>query len=397
MPASPHRGVHRFYNGRMLTVRFHDSLDDIDAATWDALVAGTNPFVRHAFLAGLERTGCIRRDWGWQAHHLTLHEGERLVAAAPLYLKGNSHGEYVFDWGWAGAWERAGGAYYPKLLNAVPYSPVTGPRLLVGNMHNADERRLALTTAMQDEAHHLGLSSVHANFLSEHDAEAFPESWLSRFDWQYHWHNRGYGDFDDFLAALRHKKRKNIRHERAQVATSGLDCRLQHGNELSVDEWREVHALYQHTFDSKGNHATLSLAFFRHLADTLGDAVVLALARRDADMVAMALFLRSDDTLYGRYWGAREHVPALHFELCYYQGIDYAIEQGLTRFEPGAQGQHKLARGFVPVRTCSRHYLVHPAFREAVAASLVDEADALDVWGAQLQSHSPYVAGVTRT
>ncbi|HET7267819.1 MAG TPA: GNAT family N-acetyltransferase [Oleiagrimonas sp.] len=380
----------------MLTARFHDSLDDIDATTWDGLIPDANPFVRHAFLDGLERTGCIRREWGWMPHHLTLHDGDRLVAVAPLYLKGNSHGEYVFDWGWAGAWERAGGDYYPKLLNAVPYSPVTGPRLLVGHDTHAHERRVALVTAMHDEARRLGLSSVHANFLTERDADAFGEPWLSRFDWQYHWHNRDYRDFDDFLAALRHKKRKNIRRERAQVATSNLECRVQHGNELTDDEWRQVHALYRHTFDSKGNQATLTSAFFRHLARTLGDAVVLALARRDGDIVAMALFVRGDDTLYGRYWGAREHVPSLHFELCYYRGIDYAITHALARFEPGAQGQHKLARGFVPVRTRSRHYLAHPAFREAVAASLFDEAAALDAWGRELKSHSPYSAAGRR-
>ncbi len=377
----------------MFTVRFHDSLDAIDAAAWNALLPDANPFVRHAFLAGLERQGCIRPEWGWQPHHLTLHEDGRLVAAAPLYLKGNSHGEYVFDWGWADAWERAGGDYYPKLLNAVPYSPVTGPRLLAGRGERSAERRRALATAMVEETRRLRLSSVHADFLVEAETEAFGESWLPRFDWQYHWHNRGYRNFDDFLNALRHKKRKNIRHERAEVAAAGIECHMQSGASLDEDEWRAVHALYRHTFDTKGNHATLSLDFFRHLACAPDIGVEVALARRGRDgIVAMALFLRGGDTLYGRYWGAREYIPSLHFELCYYQGIDFAIRHGLTRFEPGAQGQHKLARGFVPVRTHSRHHLVHDGFRRAVAAALAREAEALDAWHDELASHSPYSA-----
>lgn len=376
----------------MLTARFHDSLDDMDAAAWDALRPDGNPFVSHAFLAGLERHGCIRNDWGWQAHHLSLHDDGRLVAAAPLYLKGNSHGEYVFDWSWATAWQRAGGDYYPKLLNAVPYSPVTGPRLLVGSGPDARRLRQAVVAAIGAQTRHLGLSSAHANFLADDDSDAFDAAWLTRFDWQYHWFNRGYHHFDDFLAALRHKKRKNIRHERAQVAAEGLNCRMQRGDELSADEWRDVHGLYQHTFLTKQNHATLTLPFFRHLAVSLGGRLQVALARRHGDIVGMALFLASNDTLYGRYWGAWEYAPALHFELCYYQAIDYAIAHQLARIEPGAQGEHKLARGFIPVRTYSRHYLVDPHFRAAVADALIEEAAAVTAWGAQLTAHSPYLA-----
>lgn len=370
-------------------IRFHDAIAELPAAEWDALRAEANPFVSHAFLHALERSGCIRPDWGWQAHHLGLYEDGRLRAAAPLYLKGNSHGEFVFDWGWARAWERAGGTYYPKLLNGVPYSPVPGPRLLAGSGAHTLPLQRALIDAMRGEAARLGLSSVHANFLQPAELAAFGDDWLIRSDVQFHWHNRGYRDFPDFLAALNHKKRKNILHERRQVVASGLAIEWRSGDTLSGDEWRQVHALYAATFDMKGNHAALTMAFFRRLGE-LEATAQLALARDGDAIVAMALFVQGGGTLYGRYWGASVEVPGLHFELCYYRGIEYAIAQRLARFEPGAQGEHKLARGFLPVRTHSRHYLPNPDFRAAVAAALASEAEAVDAYAAELQGHSPY-------
>ena len=360
-------------------IRFHDAIAELPAAAWDALRGEANPFVSHAFLAALEDTGCIRSEWGWQAHHLGLYENDRLVAAAPLYLKGNSHGEFVFDWSWARAWERAGGAYYPKLLCGVPYSPVPGPRLLAGGSERAPRLQCALADAMRDEAARLGLSSVHANFLQPAELVAFDGDWLARSDVQFHWHNRGYGDFADFLAALNHKKRKNILRERRQLATSGLAIEWRSGNSLDDDAWRQVHALYAATFDAKGNHAALTAAFFRRLGE-LGAAAQLALARDGDAIVAMALFVQGGNVLYGRYWGTAVDVPGLHFELCYYRGIEYAI----------APGEHKLARGFLPARTHSRHYLAHPDFRAAVAAALASEAEAVDAYAAELQDHSPY-------
>jgi uncharacterized protein len=375
----------------MIEARFHDHIDDIPATAWDALRPDDNPFVSHAFLAGLERTGCIRPDWGWQAHHLGLYRRGTLIAAAPLYLKGNSHGEFVFDWSWASAWERAGGDYYPKLLNAVPYSPVVGPRLLVGrDPAQANTLRQRLVQTMQQQAERLQLSSVHANFLDDADLEAFNDDWLVRSDVQFHWHNQDYADFDAFLAALNHKKRKNIRHERQRVASHGLRIGMHGGAELDMRSWRRVHALYTSTFDAKGNHAALTEAFFQYLRKELGNTVQLALASKDEDIVAVALFLRSDSTLYGRYWGACVDLPNLHFELCYYQGIEYAIAQKLQRFEPGAQGEHKLARGFLPVRTHSRHYLLHDGFRQAVARALAQEREGVDAYEQDLLDHSPY-------
>lgn len=374
-----------------LEARFHHSIDEIASSAWDALRPDDNPFLSHAFLAGLERTGCIRPEWGWQPQHLGLYQDGALVAAAPLYLKGNSHGEFVFDWSWASAWERAGGDYYPKLLNAVPYSPITGPRLLVGtDLAQAPALRRRLVESMQHHAQRLQLSSVHANFLDEADLAAFDDTWLARSDVQFHWHNRGYTDFDAFLAALNHKKRKNVRHERKHVATSGLRIGMAGGDELDDRLWQQVHALYASTFDMKGNHAALTEEFFHYLRTEFGQAVQLALAWQGDDIVAMALMLRSAATLYGRYWGARVDIPDLHFELCYYQGIEYAIAHGLERFEPGAQGEHKLARGFLPVRTHSRHYLVHEGFRAAVKRALAQEGEGVDAYAEELLDHSPY-------
>jgi uncharacterized protein len=374
----------------MTDSRFHSRIEDMPAEAWDALRPDDNPFVSHAFLAALERTGCIRADWGWRAHHLGLYEDGQLVAAAPLYLKGNSHGEFVFDWSWASAWERAGGDYYPKLLNAAPYSPVPGPRLLAGTGPQAAARRQALVSTMSAFAKRMKLSSVHANFLRDDELAAFGDEWLARSDVQFHWQNQGHADFADFLGALNHKKRKNIRQERAHVAACGLSIEMRNGGELSANEWQRIHALYESTFDAKGNHAALTRAFFLTLGETLGDAVQLALARDGHEIVAMALFLQSRDTLFGRYWGGEVDVPGLHFELCYYQGIDYAIRHGLQRFEPGAQGEHKLARGFLPVRTHSRHYLVNEDFRAAVRAALAQEDEAIRDYAQELHAHSPY-------
>lgn len=374
----------------MHDIRFHAAIAELPAPAWDALRADANPFVSHAFLDALESSGCIRPDWGWQAHHVVLHENDRLVAAAPLYLKGNSHGEFVFDWSWASAWERAGGDYYPKLLNGVPYSPVPGPRLLAGNGARCGELQRALVDAMRAECDRLGLSSVHANFLQPEELTAFGDDWLVRSDVQFHWHNDGYRHFPAFLATLNHKKRKNILRERQQVAACGLAIEWRSGDTLADDEWRQIHALYEATFDAKGNQAVLTEAFFLRLGQ-MGATAQLALARTDDAIVAMALFIQGGDVLYGRYWGTRVQVPGLHFELCYYRGIEHAIAHQLTRFEPGAQGEHKLARGFLPVRTQSRHYLRHPDFRTAVAEALVNEAQAIDSYAQDLQSHNPYV------
>ena len=400
-----------------LQARFYSRLADIDAAAWNALLPDDNPFLRHEFLAGLEETGCLRAEYGWRAHHLALYDGGKLVAAAPLYLKGNSHGEFVFDWSWAAAYERAGLAYYPKLLAAVPYSPITGARLLAHPAaHDASALRSALISTIVREVERHGLSSAHANFIAEDHAQAFDRAdWLPRFDWQFHWKNRsaeagGWKTFDEFLAALTHKKRKNIRSERARVARAGIVCELRHGDEIDAHEWRAIHRLYLNTFDERGNHAALTEGFFLHLGAAMPKQVIVVLCKRSPkgpagmpvhssavmedrngdDIVAMALMLRSSDTLYGRYWGSRVNAPGLHFEACYYQGIEYCLRQGLTTFEPGAQGEHKIARGFLPTMTRSYHYIAEPRFRAAVREALAREAEALHGYREELMTHSPY-------
>ena len=384
---------------RSITARFHSALDEIDASAWNALLPDDNPFISHAFLAGLEQHGCLRADYGWQAHHLGLYESDRLIAAVPLYLKYNSHGEYVFDWSWASAYERAGLDYYPKLLAAVPYSPVTGARLLVAGGQSAATLRSTLAQTLSATTAGAGLSSAHVNFASEDDAQAMSEAgWLPRFDWQFQWTNSppaGGGRwtcFDEFLADLTHKKRKNIRQERAQVARAGVVCQVRHGDELSAGEWRSIHKLYLNTFAERGNHPALTLKFFQHLGAALPRQVLAVLCRRGDEIVAMALLLRSSTTLYGRYWGCRENVPGLHFEACYYQGIQYCLEHGLTRFEPGAQGEHKLARGFLPTRTRSFHFIADARFRTAIGDALRREARLLENHGAELMAHSPYAS-----
>lgn len=366
--------------------RFVPRLAEVDAARWDALRGNDDPFTSHAFLSGLEATGCLRPRWGWNPHHLLIENGAgELQAAAPCYLKTNSHGEFVFDHAWADAYFRAGLDYFPKLLVAVPYSPVTGPRLLCGG----DARlRAELLGALESFVSEHRLSGAHINF---HPADEAPEAgWLARTDLQFHWHNAGYAGFEDFLAALSAKKRKNLRQERAQVARAGIRLRRVHGDEASEAEIAVAHRLYCRTFDDKGNHAALTLDFFRHLARALGRGLLLVLAEREDQIIAMALCLRSGDALYGRYWGCFEEVPGLHFECCYHQGIEYCIEQGLKRFEPGAQGEHKLARGFLPTPTHSSHHLPMPAFREAVARSLEDERLWLAQYRQELLAHSPY-------
>jgi predicted N-acyltransferase len=370
----------------MTEIRFLDSLSSIDAEQWDGLVGDGNPFVSYAFLRGMEEHGCLRQDYGWLPHHLTMFDGEQLIAAVPAYLKGNSHGEFVFDFSWANAFERAGDDYYPKLLGASPYSPVPGPRLLASR----DVDKKTLVAALVAETERLGLSSVHVNFLLEADLPAFDDRWLQRFDWQFHWHNHDYRHFPAFLDTLTGKKRKNIRQERRQASESGLQILMEAGSTLGDADWRDLHALYETTFDMKGNHAAMTLAFFQHLGRTLGDRVQVATARMDGRVVAMALFLVGDTTLYGRYWGSVVEVPGLHFELCYYLGIEFCIANKLQTFEPGAQGEHKLARGFLPTRTHSRHYLVNESFHEAVRNALEHEARSRDAYGNELMEHSPY-------
>ncbi|TAA21818.1 GNAT family N-acetyltransferase [Pseudoxanthomonas winnipegensis] len=373
----------------MLKLRALPPLSSIPPATWDALYDGRNPFVRHAFLSGLEQTGCLRSDWGWTPHHLTLWDGDTLVAAAPGYLKTNSHGEFVFDHAWANAYARYGQDYYPKWLCAVPYSPVTGPRLLARDA----AARQALLTAICGYVARNDLSSAHVNFHTEAEDAAFDPTWLARTDLQYQWQNvAGWQDFDGFLGAMDHKHRKNIRQERAKVARAGVRFRVVHGDEASEDDLEAMYGFYLQTFHEYGNSPALTLEFLQHLAATMPRALVIFLAQHEDRPVAGALCLRGGDTLYGRYWGADATLAGLHFETCYYQGIDYCLREGLTRFEPGAQGVHKIARGFLPTFVRSRHWIADPEFRAALARWCQEEEASVREHAGILAARAPFRA-----
>ncbi|MFZ5662387.1 MAG: GNAT family N-acetyltransferase [Pseudomonadota bacterium] len=371
----------------MSEARLLHTLADVPAAQWDALHDGRNPFVAHAFLHGLEVHGCLQPRLGWTPRHLTLWERGTLIAAAPGYLKTNSHGEFVFDHAWAHAYARHGLDYYPKWLFGVPYSPVTGPRLLA---RDAAARRRLLHAAVES-ARAAGLSSAHVNFHREDEDEAFDDAWLPRLDVQYHWTRReGWTTFEDLLGAMDHRHRKNIRQERARLARQGIRFRTVHGDEASAGDLAAMHAFYRDTFAAYGNHPALTLPFFEHLARTMPRALVLFLAERDGRTVAGALCLRGGDTLHGRYWGTRKALPGLHFETCYYQGLEYCLREGLRRFEPGAQGEHKIARGFLPALVRSRHWIADDRFRSALAAWCREEAAAVRRHAVALAAHSPF-------
>lgn len=366
--------------------KLHERLDEVPANAWDALHDGANPFLAHAFLAGLERHGCLRPAWGWTPRHATLWRDGEIVAAAPAYLKANSHGEFVFDHAWANAYARAGLDYFPKWLVAVPYTPVTGPRLLA----RSDADRADLAAAMRTQASRDGLSSLHVNFHPAGEHAAFDAGWLAREDVQFHWHNRGWPDFEAFLADLQPKKRKNLRQERAKVERAGYRFRVVHGDEAGESDLEAMYYFYCRTFADYGNHPALSLEFFRHLATAMPRQLVLVLAERAGEVVAGALCLRGRDTLYGRYWGASEPGPGLHFETCYHQGIEYCLREKLAVFEPGAQGVHKIARGFLPVTTRSHHHVSDPRFADALARWCAEERRAVAAHHALLMGHHPY-------
>ncbi|MEL7558974.1 MULTISPECIES: GNAT family N-acetyltransferase [Stutzerimonas stutzeri subgroup] len=347
-------------------------LADYDSSRWDALLGEhPQPFLRHAFLSSLEDSGSVDARRGWRAQHQVLSDDQRgAIAALPLYSKTNSSGEYVFDWAWADACHRAGIEYYPKLLCAVPFSPVTGARLL-GNREAASQLLDQLTTGLAEG----GYSSLHVNF-TEPDADAIfqgRDGWLERIGCQFHWHNRGYRDFQDFLDGLTSRKRKQLRKEREQVAGQGIEFEWREGHQVSEQEWDFVYACYANTYHVRGQAPYLTRSFFSLLAERMPEAIRVVLACQSGRPVAMAFSLISAGELYGRYWGSLADFDRLHFETCFYQGIDQAIAAGLSRFDAGAQGEHKLIRGFEPVITRSWHYLEHPGLRAAVSEFLQQE------------------------
>ena len=370
----------------VLTVERVASIDSVPAEIWDAC-AGPNPFVRHGFLKAMEDSGSVGRSAGWLPQHLVARAGDEIVGVVPLYLKGNSYGEYVFDHGWADAYERAGGRYYPKLQVASPFSPVPGPRLLSQD----PPVRQALARALAQTGDSTGVSSVHVTFATREDAEDLEAAgFLIRQGYQFHWENRGYADFDGFLADLASRKRKAIRKERAQALAAGLTIKALTGDDLTPDIWDFFFRCYRSTTDRKWGSPYLTRAFFDCLGASMADSIVLMVAYQDGRPVAGALNLKSDDTLYGRNWGALGHFPFLHFELCYYQALDYAIAHGLSRVEAGAQGEHKLQRGYLPSATWSAHWIADKGFRKAVADFVTRERVHVGAMMTGLSEYAPF-------
>ena len=374
------------------TIRVIDSIGAVEAARWDACAGDGNPFVAHAFLAALEDSGSVRAETGWLPQHLLAESGAgELLGVAPMYLKGHSYGEYVFDHGWAAAYERAGGRYYPKLQVAVPFTPVPGPRLLVKPGPLAESVREILIQGMVEVARRSGVSSLHVTFADETDARALAEAGLMiRTGYQFHWANRGYDSFDDFLAALSSRKRKAIRKERREVAESGIQIRVLTGDAIEPRHWDAFFRFYMDTSDRKWGSPYLTRDFFTRLGATMADRVVLVMAEDRGRLVAGALNLRGTDALYGRNWGCVGDYRFLHFEACYYQAIEYAIAHRLARVEAGAQGEHKIQRGYLPVATRSAHWIRDPGFAAAVQDFLRREQRAVERDMEALAGFSPF-------
>jgi predicted N-acyltransferase len=369
------------------TVRILDSLSGVDRAQWNALADG-HPFLRHEFFHALHETGCASERTGWLPQFVTLWQDGKLAGAMPLYLKSHSYGEYVFDWAWADAYQRHGLAYYPKLLSAVPFSPIQGPRLLA---EGEDSRRRVLGAAL---ALADGASSLHILFPPELEAAQMAQAgMLIRRGVQFHWNNPGYASFNDFLAALAHDKRKKIRQERRKVSGAGIAFRRLTGGDIGAAEWTFFYRCYRHTYRAHGSSPYLSLEFFERLGAVMPENLLLAIAERDGAPVGASLCVHDRTTLYGRYWGALDYVPCLHFEACYYQPIEFCIERGIGVFEGGAQGEHKLARGFLPVATHSAHWLARPEFSDAVERFLARETDGIARYIDELNEHAPFRRG----
>ena len=371
--------------------RFLNSIADIDAASWNALAGASQPFVSHEFLLALEQSGCATSRTGWTPRHLIL-EGPKgkPIGAMPLYRKAHSRGEFVFDFSWANAYTQHGLDYYPKLLSAIPFTPVRGPRLLMGPSGSRDVAD-ALIQAAMDYTRSERLSSWHMLFPSEDNLASCRNAQLiERRDCQFHWFNQGYDSFDAFLTTFTAEKRKKAKRERRRVAEAGIDFDTRLGCEMDDATWRVVYEFYADTFYRHGHEPYLTLDFFKRIAASLPDKLMLKIAKIGAEPIAVAIFFVGEDALFGRYWGAGGNYHSLHFETCYYQGIEYCIEHNLQRFEPGTQGEHKVPRGFVPTLLGSAHDIVDPRFAGAIRGFAQREAKGVDHYAAEVSEHVPY-------
>ena len=372
-------------------IEFCASIDELEAPAWNALTADAHPFARHEFLAALEHTGCVGADSGWQPRYAAIRDSQGLAAAAAAYVKTHSYGEFVFDFAWAQAYQRLGRPYYPKLTLATPFTPATGPRLLVrpGLDQPALAARLLSGLEHDSEAH--GLSGVHALFLDEPGRAACARrGWLARRDCQFHWTNRGYPSFDQYLETFTAEKRKKARRERRRVAEAGVRFETRLGGELDAPLIERIYALHRDTFLRHGHEPYLTPQFFHEVARRMPQSLMVKIALHGRTVVAVAIFFWSPQALYGRYWGAAADYHSLHFEACYHQGIEFCIERGIPRFEPGTQGEHKVSRGFEPTLSWSAHYIADRQFRAAIAAYLEREGAAVESYADEVQGHVPY-------
>jgi hypothetical protein len=372
-------------------VEFRRSIHDLPREEWNALGANGNPFARHEFLAALESAHCVGRDSGWEPRYLTLRDAHGLAAAAAAFVKTHSFGEFVFDFAWARGYERLGRRYYPKLTLATPFTPATGPRLLVRADLDPDSLAERLLRELEQYATSHGLSGVHALFLDEPARAACARrGWLMRRDCQFHWTNRGYASFEEYLATFTAEKRKKARRERRRVAEAGVHFETRLGGELDAALLDTIYALHRDTFLRHGHEPYLTRAFFGEIARTLPESLMVKLALRGRSVVAVAIFFCSQQALFGRYWGAADDYHSLHFEACYHQGIEFCIERQIACFEPGTQGEHKVSRGFEPAITWSAHYIADADFRAAIGEYLAREGAAVEAYALEVQGHVPY-------
>ncbi len=376
--------------------KFYTSISAIPASVWDGLFDSENPFVQHAFLLALEQSGCVAPQTGWQPRHMMILDDDQPLAVIPLYAKTHSYGEFVFDWGWAEAYEHAGLNYYPKLVTAIPFSPIAGPR--IGISEDVDPQLVfaVLLDGLRQLSLQHGYSSWHLLFpglrlqqalLPLKDEGAF----LHREAVQFHWFNQGYRSFDEFLAGLRSSRRKNIRRERRLVMEQGVRVHRIMGEDIGDEEWHGFYECYMSTYRKRSGHdGYLNRAFFDQIRQTMTSQLLLVVARRDDEIIASSLFMFDHRRLYGRYWGALEDISCLHFEACFYQGIEFCIERGIAEFDPGTQGVHKLMRGFEPVKSASYHWIADPGFRSAIAVFLKQEKRSTDAYQQEARAYLPY-------
>ena len=379
-----------------MQVQSYSSIAAIPANTWDGLFDSDNPFVQHAFLLALEQSGCVSADSGWQPRHLLISEDDRPLAVMPLYAKSHSYGEFVFDWAWAEAYQRHGLNYYPKLVTAIPFSPVTGPRLGIAPAAEIESVIAVLLQTLQQQSETEGISSWHLLFPDAHLLDAFQvlkvkQPFLHREAVQFHWFNRDYRSFDEFMLSMRSARRKNLKRERRLIAEQDVDVKRVQGTDITDEEWEGFYCCYMSTYRKRSGHdGYLNREFFDALRNTMSASLMLVVARCKTEVVACSLFLFDSVSLYGRYWGSLQDVSCLHFEACFYQGIEFCIERGLKEFDPGTQGEHKLMRGFEPVKSASYHWIADTRFRVAIADFLVQEKRGTDSYQEQAKAFLPY-------